>query len=334
MNEAEGYDGIRIVLAADDNYAMPLAVAMCSVAWNCDPSCSISFYIVQRNITGDLRRKVERSVIASGHPHLTFQWLEIPGEVQRIDDLDVCLDYTTSLTFARLLIPDLLPENIPRVIYLDSDVVVCDDISKLWAFDVSDYALLAVRDTMAFVSHPDGIVNYQELGIPGHAPYFNAGVMCINLDKWRSENISERTFAYLGAFRQTIRLADQEALNAVLWDDWGELEYRWNWQILHRFYRLGRGKAVWVPEASDQSLVHFTTGEKPWRPGCGYKEKDLFFEYLDRTEWKGWRIPRYLEARERIKAAVGDGRNTFGRVRRKLVSKLTGPWKTSERQRA
>jgi lipopolysaccharide biosynthesis glycosyltransferase len=311
---------------------MPLAVAMCSVACNCDPKCKIAFYVIQRDITGDLRLKVERSVINSGHPCVTFNWLGISAEETRIEDLEVGLSYITSLTFARLLIPHLLPEDIDRVIYLDSDVVVCDDISKLWHSDVSRHAILAVRDTMEVVSHHDGILNYNELGIPEHAPYFNAGVMCMNLKRWRSENISERTFAYLRAFREVIRLADQEALNAIIWDDWAELDPRWNRQIFHRYYRKRRTHAASRQDGSEKSLVHFTTGEKPWRPGCGYKERHLFFEYLDRTEWSGWRIPRSLEARERAKIVVLEARNAMGRIRRQWVSKLRSTRRRSKPQ--
>ena len=99
-------------------------------------------------------------------------------------------------------------------------------------------------------------------------------------------------------------MEDQESLNAILFNDWGELDFRWNWQIPWRPYRLGKLEMPWVPESDRKSIVHFTTAEKPWLPGCDYEERKHFFEYLDLTEWAGWRVPRQKEVSTRLIRAL------------------------------
>lgn len=317
MNVLTNNSIIHVVLAADANYAMPLAVAICSVATNCDKKRRLVFNIIQSGIGHDLRAKVAVSLERTGFPDARINWLDAP--LERMADFKLAHSYTTCLTFARLLIPDLLSVEVEKALYLDCDIAVNEDIGELWDMDLGKQSLFAVRDSVGVVSQPGGLVNYRELGIPPGAHYFNAGVLLMNLKKWRERDTGERTLSYLRDNHAIIQLADQEALNAVLWDDWGELDYRWNWQIVWRNYRLGRAKMVWVPEATRKSIVHFITGEKPWLPGCDYDEKKYFFEYLDRTEWAGLRVPWWREIYGRSKRALGDARNALGMFRRRVT---------------
>ena len=81
-----------------------------------------------------------------------------------------------------------------------------------------------------------------------------------------------------------------------------------------RKYRLGRAKRSWIPETTRKSVVHFTCGEKPWLPGCDYEERKFFFEYLDRTEWAGWRVPLLKEVLGRLTRLFHDAKYTLGRL--------------------
>jgi lipopolysaccharide biosynthesis glycosyltransferase len=310
---------IEIVFAADANYVMPLAVAICSIAANCERNRRLVFNIIQRGIAHDLRAKIESSLKRIGFPDARINWLDSP--LERIEGFKLAHRWTTNLTFARLLVQDLLPIEIEKVLYLDCDLVANEDIGELWDTELREKSLFAARDTIGAVGQPGGLANHRELGIPAAAPYFNAGVLLINLKKWREQNTGERVLSYLSTHRAVIQLADQEALNAILWNDWGELDYRWNWQIVWRNYRLGRAGAEmgWLPGTTRKSIVHFITAEKPWLPGCDYEEKKYFFEYLDRTAWAGQRVPWLKEIYGRSRRALTDVRNALGMVRRRVM---------------
>lgn len=320
MSPSTNSNIVHVVFAADANYVMPLAVAMCSVAIHCDKKRELVFTVIQSGIVHDLRAKVESSVAKTGFPDAKITWLDAP--IERIADFKLAHRYTTCLTFARLLIAELLPVTAAKAIYLDCDIVVNEDIGELWDIDLEGKSLFAVRDSIGVVSHPGGLLNYRELGIPAGAHYFNAGVLLMNLKKWRECKINERLFRYLWDHHAVIQKADQEALNAVLWDDWGEMDYRWNWQIVWRRYRLGIATREWVPEDTRKSIVHFITAEKPWLPGCDYPEKTYFFKYLDKTEWAGVRVPWWVEIYGRSLRAIGDIRNALGMWRRRVTNIL------------
>jgi len=311
-------DSIQVAFACDANYVMPLTVAICSAATNCDRSRHLTFNVFQDGIGPGLREKVERSLKRTGFPNARVNWLDAP--IERVANVRMVNKWLTPSALVRLLIPGLLPSEVQKVIYLDCDLVVNEDLSELWDADIGGNSLLAVRDTIGWVGNPDGgVSNYRELGIPGDAKYFNSGVLFVNVTKWRESGTSARLLNYLTKNQAIIRYEDQEVLNAVLFDDWGELDFRWNWQIIWRGVRIGTHKMAWVPERTRKSIIHFITGEKPWLPGCDYEEKEYFFRYLDRTEWAGWRVPWYREVYSRSLRPFSDARNALGRLRRKLM---------------
>lgn len=306
---------IHVVFAADANYAMPLAVAICSTANNCDRKRKIVFHVIQSGIGQELRAKVERSLECAQFPDAQIIWLDAP--LDRIRNFKLGHRYTTVLTFARLLIAELLPQQVRKTLYLDCDIVVLEDIAPLWDIDIDEKSLFAARDTVDNVANPvGGIPHYRELGIPPDTHLFNAGVLLMNLQKWRDNDLSTKLLDYLTTYSEVVRMADQEALNALLYDDWRELDFRWNWQIPWRGVRRGTHRMDWTPGTSRKSIVHFISSEKPWLPGCDYAEKRYFFEYLDQTEWAGWRVPAWEEFVGRFRRGLQDARDAFGRVRR------------------
>lgn len=314
-------NSIQVAFACDANYVIPLTVAMCSTAANCDPARRLVFNVFQNGIGSTVRDKVERSLNRIGFPNAHLNWLEAP--IEHVANFKIVNKWLSPSALVRLLIPNLLPPEVEKVLYLDCDVVVNDDLGELWDMDMEDKSLLAARDTIGWVGNPDGgVSNYRELGIPDDAKYFNSGVLLINAKKWRERGTSQRLLSYLRNHQAIIRYEDQEVLNAVLFDDWGELEFRWNYQIIWRGVRIGTHKMAWVPERTTKSIVHFITGEKPWLPGCDYEERKYYFEYLDRTEWAGWRVPVWREVYGRAIRRFADARNSAGRLRQLLKRKM------------
>lgn len=307
---------INVVLAADDKYSMPLAVAACSLAANLSSDRSLVLNVVQHGISGRHRDMIEDS-LAKCRQGVRVRWLDAP--MQRFEGLPLTHHWISPLAFVRLLAAELLPSEVRKAIYLDCDVVVLDDVAELWDIAMGGKSLLGAQDLIGYVGDPSaGIKNYRELGIPPDRKYFNSGVLVLDLERFREKRLGERLLQYVTDYRDVIRASDQEALNAVLTDDWAELEYRWNWQITARIYRIGTHKMGWTPPETRKSIIHFHSNEKPWLPACDYPEKRWFFEYLDRTAWAGWRVPWVREVYGRAARPIGDARNALGRMRRRI----------------
>ena len=107
-----------------------------------------------------------------------------------------------------------------------------------------------------------GVKGWRALGIPPEATYFNGGVLLLDLEAWRARNVSGRVRRYFNSTSH-IDYLHQEALNAVLWNDWHRLDSRWN---------LLASRAGRVSDASDwrsPGIVHFAGRVKPWRVPVG-----------------------------------------------------------------
>jgi lipopolysaccharide biosynthesis glycosyltransferase len=138
--------------------------------------------------------------------------------------------------YDKLLVPDLLPPSTNQVLWLDSDTLVLGDIAPLWDRGAGRHAVLAVQDPLVpLVSSSFGVAHYRELKLQSSAKYFNAGVMLMNLRRWRELRVSGLALDYLKKYARDVTFWDQEGLNAVLAGEWGELEADWN-----RSVSLGR----------------------------------------------------------------------------------------------
>ncbi|MHC5729689.1 MAG: glycosyltransferase family 8 protein, partial [Nostoc sp.] len=190
----------------------------------------------------------------------------------------------TTAAYYRLLIPQLLPKQFHKAIYIDSDVIVQGNIEGLWNIDIGEYYLLAAQDLGApYVSSPRGLINYQELGISPESKYFNSGVLVMNLKKWREDQIFEKVIEYLTINKQYVRWHDQDALNAILAGKWGELEPGWN-QMPYLFQYSSWQDSPFTEDVFNQlinnpDIIHFSSRDKPWQNSCKHPYKDLFFQY-------------------------------------------------------
>jgi len=281
---------IVIGCAANARFVLPLAVTLGSALANLDPGCWLDVYAIGDNIEPNDQCKVVRSLKGRADVH----WLR----PQRSEFSGLPLWGRMSIvTYDKLALSQLLPSSVRKVIWLDSDLLVLGDLARLWAEDMGAYHALAAQD--AIVPHAGshfGIAGYRELGIGGNAGYFNAGVMVLNVALWRQDDIGGRALAYLKRYRNRVSFWDQEALNAVLVGKWRELDMRWNWNvILDRpgcARRLGYDERGTSRPEGDPWILHFTGSLKPWACRSRSARHTLYFQYVDRTLFAGWRPGR------------------------------------------
>jgi len=284
---------IVVACVADDAYAMPLAVTLASASSHLDEGRMLDIYVVDAGIDVGNKQRIVRSLDPA---RASVTW--VPHAGARLAGLPVWGRMSIH-TYERILAADLLPANHTKVIWLDSDLVVRADLTKLWGLEMSGWTLLAAQDMLApFVSSPLGLNDYRALGFQGHEKYFNAGVMVIDLDRWRRDGIAEKVMAYLRQHRGNVVLWDQHGLNAVLRGQWGELDLCWNQNAAvcgRPFFDASHlDPTAYRNALEDPWIVHFNGGMKPWLYRIQSPAHTLYFEYLDRTAWAGWRPRRTL----------------------------------------
>lgn len=101
----------------------------------------------------------------------------------------------TQMSLARLFAPQYVEDD--KVLYLDSDCVVLKSIDELFEIDLKDNLFAGVIEPSKSSSEP----------------YFNAGVLLLNLKQWREENITEKVMNIIN--KKFLRYPDQDALNII-----------------------------------------------------------------------------------------------------------------------
>lgn len=295
QTKAAQTEPIVVVCAADDNYAMPLAVTIRSVVENLNKNLTATFFVIDGGISDRNKRRILKSLDLA---RCEIKWITKPESVinnsvipYEIYTGTVYTAHISIATWYRILIPELLPQQVEKAIYLDCDLVVTEDLGKLWNIDVEENYLLAIPRLVgsdgygAYVSSI--LENWKELGVSENSKYFNAGVLVFNLSKWRSECLCTKALNYIANNQKYIRWGDQDVLNAIAAERCGSLDPRWN--------RMNPPNMT-QSEVEDSFILHYTTAAKPWIVAEQYPAKDVFFYYLDITDWAGYRhtIPQRL----------------------------------------
>lgn len=299
-------DTVALVCCADNNYAMPLAVMVRSACENLSHQYKLLVFVIDGGIQAANKKRIWASVDPT---RCDIRFIAKPDDLIKdfegfkLSDktgLAQLASHITGPALFKLLIPEILPSDLDRAIFLDCDLVVRGDLGKLWDTNLDDKYILAVQEFwIPYISAKGGIVNYQELGLPGDAKYFNSGVMVFNLKKWREDKISAKAIEYFKQNKEFLLWWDQDVLNAILVNQWGELDPKWN--VTPGVHKVISGQHPLFPQTicdsliQDPYVVHYATASKPWStPKTSFLDtfvhREVFFQYVDLTDWSGWRL--------------------------------------------
>jgi lipopolysaccharide biosynthesis glycosyltransferase len=189
-------------------------------------------------------------------------------------------------TFLRLLIPDLLP-NVSNLLYLDGDIIVNDSIKYFCSLDMDDKYIAGAKDTTNFYLKE----LCKNLGLPGNAHYFNAGVVYMNLKIMRKEQITSKFFEYLKNYKNVIIANDQDILNGTLWKKVKYFPPKYNRNYL---VEPDVARAIWGKEEFDEAkknpaIIHYIGPIKPWNYLSYHPKTKLWRKYLKMTPFKDYK---------------------------------------------
>lgn len=190
-------------------------------------------------------------------------------------------DYPSLATYLRLFIPRVLPPEVEKALYADSDIIFNGNIAQLYETDLTDYAAAAMED--APNRHPE------RLGYPAGDSYFNAGLLLLNLKMLREMNFVEKALDYIRENHRKIVLHDQDVLNALLHGRVQFIPIKWN--MLDCFYKtppfIAEKYKAELAACSNATppVIHFSGPLKPWHHGCPHPLKNIYFDYSSQLSW-------------------------------------------------
>lgn len=283
---------IEIVVCTDKRYVMPIGVLMCSICVN-NPDVGIVFHVIHDDsVTAKDKYDLEESLACYNRKSIAFYDVDLsrfPG----FPNLTIGVDGVgiPQASYYRLMLSELLPVSIKKVLYLDGDIIVRSKLSQLWNTDMTNHAIAAVPDAIE-----DTTEFYNRLKYPRCKGYFNAGVMLVNLDYWRKHNVVSEFMDFIKNRANDILYHEQDVLNVIFQDKKVTLpiKYNLNSGFLWKSPRYDRKYERDVLEARREPVIVHFTEEKPWI----YYQRNpnpfisTWLKYQNQTKWKGVRIDK------------------------------------------
>lgn len=268
QREIPNIKALHIALCFDRGFIMPAGVALYSIISN-NSNINLHFHLLVSGISESecsVFSELERANTSISVYHVTDKFDINPDTLVLGIPLSTCL---------RFLIPEVVDEKITNILYLDSDIICNGSLYDLVDYDLNDYIACVVSDS------PDMQERVKKLnyGID-FINYFNAGVMLINTNAWKEENITQKALEMINNGK-VYRYADQDVLNILLN---GRLYY------LDKKYNNKTTLSVVCDEEqknlSNTIIMHYVTQNKPW-----YKifRARNFEHYFYNSPWRNYK---------------------------------------------
>lgn len=305
MLENDSKQTITLVCACDNQW-LPITAAMLASVFKNNPNRNMVIYLLHNIHHKHSINKLKR-------------WVEKKG--QTIQTIYVSRNSTQNLKksgrfpdaiYYRLLIEELLPPDITKLLYLDSDIIVREDLLPLWETPLDNYALAAVPDK--------GISKISSLNLAKDGSYFNSGVLLINLSWWREHNLRLNIYTFLENNSSNLEFPDQDALNIVLQGKWLPLPQKWN--VLSWYFEQHSEEVK--TEITNPAIIHFTGLKKPWNRTSQHPFKKEYWTYQIATPWPyPWanrlRGLTFLKLKEVAYSVYSRGLRSFKKLKKSIL---------------
>jgi len=282
-------DTLRVVYGSDDNYAKFMGISMYSLFETNTAFEKIVVYILDCGITEENKQRLQK---VADEWQREIRFIDMRAAVDSLK-LNMGAHKIAIASYARLFVAELLPQECQRVLYLDCDTLVMDLLAPLWSTEFGTALIAGAQDT---------VDSYflDVIGLPQGTKYINAGILLVNVEAWRAENLQEQFMALIDKFGGNVPHHDQGTINAVCGERRVIIPLRYNVtanlysfsvQTIRKIYFL---EEYYTQTELDEALampavVHFTTGllGRPWEEGSTHPQKERFWHNVEKTPWRG-----------------------------------------------
>ncbi|GMH30895.1 hypothetical protein Nepgr_032738 [Nepenthes gracilis] len=253
---------VHVAITLDVEYLRGSIAAVHSILQHslCPENIFFHFLVSETNL---------KTLVRSTFPQLKFEVYYFDPEIVRnLISTSVRQALEQPLNYARNYLADLLEPCVRRVIYLDSDLVVVDDISKLWSTDLGTRTIGAPEYCHADFSKYFTTRFWSDkrfsTAFDGRKPcYFNTGVMVLDLVKWRRAGYTKRIEGWMEV-QKSVRIYELGSLPPFLLLFAGQvapIEHSWNQHGLGGDNVRGSCRDL---HPGPVSLLHWSGSGKPW----------------------------------------------------------------------
>lgn len=291
--EKEKPGRLCIVYNCDDAYCCHTAASIASLFDSNKEAAEICIYVLGNGICAESEAKLLQLARLAGQGRSLHVILltDFAKQVREAAGMELDAGKFTLTALARMFTADFLPKTEQRALYLDCDTIVTGSLWPLFSMPLSGCAAaMAMEPTI-----------YQEvrtsLGLLPDMPYFNAGMILMDLAAWRRENVRDTCMAVYRAAGGKFLFSDQDCLNKALkgrvlpvsqqWNFLSNYAYRHYAELVKtaRWYGLFQKQQAFEAAKRCPVVVHFAGDERPWIAGNRNPYRKLYWKYIQKTAY-------------------------------------------------
>ena len=269
---------VCVCFSTDDQYIDHTAVALKSMTLSKKNNYYFKIIVISNQISEKNKKKLLKMIEKSDK----IEFIDISDEKLDIFRKIKSIPHISIATYNRLLLPLLLPKT-NKIIYLDSDLLVLDDLYQLWEIELNDNQYFGAVEDAEYVR--------DRARLDYDTPYFyyNAGVLVFNLKALRENNYYEKMEKQILSRYQKYQTVDQDVINDTFHKNMKSIPVRWNLYHCFKKYNYTPSNLEAYEEAKKApGIVHFVGPNKVWEIGRNpYNSYEwLYIEVLLQTPWK------------------------------------------------
>lgn len=283
-------NNIPVIFSTDDCYAKYLIVSLVSLINNSSKEFNYDIYILQEYIS----EKYKKKILDLETQNVKITFINLKNYLENFDrEYFYTHGHFTISTYYRFFIPRIF-QNFKKILYIDCDTVILDDVAKLYNYQLEDKLIGATVDLyikgIIILNQNDEVENYYSniLKLDCLDNYFQAGVLIFDIPKL-IEFDAERKFLKALKDIKTPKLVDQDVLNSVLEHNVKFIEQEWNvlWNIPITFpqYKKILPKEILLKfkkAYNNPKIIHYAGSVKPWYQ-VFYKHASVFWKYTKQS---------------------------------------------------
>jgi len=271
LSKQQRFVKIPVAMNIDNNYTLQLIVALTSMLENAKDS---TFYEINILVPGNFREENKNKILNLKQRYKDKLEIEFIDMGKKFENSRVTGHFTKAI-FYRLNLPSI-KNNLNKILYLDSDIIVMQDLSELYNTDITNYYIAGIPDRLRSRFDFKSVRYIKKIGLKSSENYVNSGVLLMNLEKMRRDNLQEKfqRFVDIKVNRERVSVCpDQDALNSVCFDKILSLPFKFNLQVgfdVNTPYKVNEGarclsEKEWNEALENPVIIHYTSKQKPWK---------------------------------------------------------------------
>lgn len=299
---------MNIMYAADDAYAEIMGVSILSLI-NANKGENLHFYLVEDEISQNNIKKLTNMISENG---ALVDFIKKPDIRAKLGVELKTLRWSDS-AYSRLFLKELFQdyEDIEKILYIDCDTLIVDNLEELWNTDISDYLGASCLECMSNM-------HKRIIGAKKSDNYINTGMLLLNVKRWVEEDIEKLTSDFIIKYKGKTEYVDQGVINGTISNRFLIVNPRYNLTTLafdftyeemqiYRKPQFGYSKEEWEDAKKHPAIVHFTTSFlsiRPWYEGSKHPYAEQWIKTWDKSPWKNKNYREQMNGRCKNKKRV------------------------------